>query len=84
LGQLFKHLFLTILKITIMTKIKISFFALAFVLATGAAFATSSKTADGLQPCVTHENPKLNQCPGDDLEPCCQTVSEDIIYFPGN
>lgn len=66
-----------------MKKIKISFAAVAFLLATGAAFATKSQshTSNGLERCTTVEDPKLNQCRGDEIEPCCETESQETVFY---
>lgn len=65
-----------------MSKTKISMFALAFVLAAGAAFATKSTSASSAVDCVltpSGEDPKTYiapgqsepECPGVNQQPCC-------------
>ncbi len=53
-----------------MSKMKISFAAIAFVLATAGAFATKASSTNDA-PCTT-SNPKTSgECPGQNLVPCC-------------
>lgn len=62
-----------------MKHIKISLAVVALILGTGAAFATKSHSNEAL--CNT-PNPKISgECPGRDLQPCCETVLGDQIYF---
>lgn len=61
-----------------MKRIKISLAAFAFVLATGAAFATSNKA--GTTPCVDDPTRVAENCLDNNDEHCC-TDKLNIEYF---